>query len=216
MEDANHPAAARWGFDGVWTEQRERIGVTADDERIDGQIELRFGWASRRCGCLFRALFRQVCVSPTRREAGLVLNPEPRMTGHVGFDSRVLRGVFQEVSRVGRVSVSGLPNSNHSRKEARGFVRRRLPDWFRLKTPLIVLRARAKRRERSTNGRSNRCDPRQSCTANSAAWAAADPEGLTAPGELISLSRDRARPPLEYPAHTDHSSAGGLQILERH
>src|SRR6266478_2186011 len=29
------------------------------------------------------------------------------MTGHVGFDSRVLRGVFQEVSRVGRVSVSG-------------------------------------------------------------------------------------------------------------
>ena len=137
------------------------------------------------------------------------------MTGHVGFDSRVLRGVFQEVSRVGRVSVSGLPNSNHSRKEARGFVRRRLPDWFRLKTPLIVQRVRAKRRERSTNGRSNRCDPRQSCTANSAAWAAADPEGLPAQGELISLSRDRARPPLEYPAHTDHSSAGGLQILER-
>src|SRR6266404_1509848 len=138
------------------------------------------------------------------------------MTGHVGFDSRVLRGVFQEVSRVGRVSVSGLPNSNHSRKEARGFVRRRLADWFRLKTPLIVVRVRAKRRERSTNGRSNRCDPRQSCTANSAAWAAADPEGLPAQGELISLSRDRARPPLEYAAQTDHSSAGGLQILERH
>src|SRR5260370_38656808 len=108
MEDANHPAAARWGFDGVWTEQRERIGVTADDERIDGQIELRFGWASRRCGCLFRALFRQVCVSPTRREAGLVLNPEPRVTGHVGFDSRVLPGVFQEISRAGPVSVSGV------------------------------------------------------------------------------------------------------------
>src|SRR5260370_40911869 len=105
MEDANQSGAARWGFGGVWTEQRERIGVTADDERIDGQIELRFGWASRRCGCLFRALFRQVCVSPTRREAGLVLNPEPRMTGHVGFDSRVLRGVFQEVSRVGRMMV---------------------------------------------------------------------------------------------------------------
>ena len=59
-----------------------------------------------------------------------------------------------------------------------GFVRRLLPDWFRLKTPLIVQSAR--RRERSTNGRLNKCDPRQSCTANSAASVAVDPEGLTA------------------------------------
>ena len=98
------------------------------------------------------------------------------------------------------------------KNEARGFVRRLLPDWFRLKTPLIVQSAR--RRERSTNGRSN--NPRQSCTANSAAWAADDPEGLAAQGELFSLGRDRARPPLEYVAQTDHSSPGGLQIPERH
>src|ERR1700674_1715638 len=80
--------------------------------------------------------------------------------------------------------------------------------------PLIVPGAR--RRERSTNGRSNRCDPRQSCTANSAACGATDPEGLAAQGELISLSRDRARPPLEYAAQTDHSSPGGLQIPPPH
>jgi len=97
MEHANDPAAARRSFDGVWTQQPERIGVAADDERVDGQVERRFCGAGRCCGCLFHTLFGQVCVSPTGREAGQVFIIYAGMTGHVGFDSRVLGEVFQEL-----------------------------------------------------------------------------------------------------------------------
>lgn len=71
MEHANDPAAARGSVDGVRAEEREGIGVTADDEGVDGLVELRFWRGGRLCDGFFDALFRQVCVSLTCREAGL-------------------------------------------------------------------------------------------------------------------------------------------------
>src|ERR1700730_5750094 len=71
MKHANDPAIAGRGFYLVRAEQRERIGVAADDECVDGGIEWRF-WGTGRCdGRFFNALFGQVCVSPTCREASL-------------------------------------------------------------------------------------------------------------------------------------------------
>ena len=71
MEGANDPAAACGSVDGVWAEERERIGVAADDEGVDGLIELRLRRGGRLCDGFFDALFRQVCVSLTCREASL-------------------------------------------------------------------------------------------------------------------------------------------------
>jgi hypothetical protein len=71
MEGANDPAAARGRFDVVRAEDRERIGVAADDERVNGLIERRFLGGGRLCDGFFGALFRQRCVSPTCREASL-------------------------------------------------------------------------------------------------------------------------------------------------
>jgi len=59
MKHANNPAASGGSFDIVRTEEREGIGVAADDKRVNGLIELRFGWG-RRCGGGFAgALFGQ-------------------------------------------------------------------------------------------------------------------------------------------------------------
>src|SRR5882762_2824469 len=59
MERANDPAAACRRVDLMRTEQRERIGVAADDERVNGLIELRFWRGRRRGGDFTGALFGQ-------------------------------------------------------------------------------------------------------------------------------------------------------------
>ena len=59
MECADHPAAACGRVDLMRTQQRERIGVPADDEGVNGLIELR-SWRGRRSGGDFSgALFGQ-------------------------------------------------------------------------------------------------------------------------------------------------------------
>src|SRR5258707_4030322 len=57
MECANHPAAACGRVDLMRAEQGERIGVAADDECVNGLIELR-SWRGRPGGGrLFRGVF---------------------------------------------------------------------------------------------------------------------------------------------------------------
>jgi hypothetical protein len=58
-------------------------------------IELGFRRGGRLCDGFFSALFRQVCVSLTCREASL--DHYCRTTSHADFDSRVLCVVFQGV-----------------------------------------------------------------------------------------------------------------------
>src|SRR5712672_4242235 len=52
MECANDPAAACRRVDLMRAKQSERIGVAADDERVNGLIELR-SWRGRRSGGYF-------------------------------------------------------------------------------------------------------------------------------------------------------------------
>src|SRR5260221_5890538 len=57
VECVNDPAAACGRVDLMRAEQGERIGVAADDERVNGLIVLR-SWRGRpRGGDLFRAVF---------------------------------------------------------------------------------------------------------------------------------------------------------------
>jgi len=93
MECANDPAAACRRFDLVRTEQGEWIGVAADDERVDGLIELR-SWRGRWGGDFSGALFGQEERLRDGRGIGAACLAGWR---HVVFDSRVLRGDFQEV-----------------------------------------------------------------------------------------------------------------------
>ena len=59
MECANDPATARWRVDLMRTKKGEGIRVAADDERVNGLIELR-SWRGRRSGGDFSgALFGQ-------------------------------------------------------------------------------------------------------------------------------------------------------------
>jgi hypothetical protein len=79
----------------MWAEDREGIGVAADDDGVDGLIEWRLWGRGGLCDGFFDALFRQVCVSLTCREASL--DHYCRTTSHADFDSRVLCVVFQGV-----------------------------------------------------------------------------------------------------------------------
>ncbi len=94
IEHANHPAATCGRVDLMRTEQREWIGVAADDERVNGLIELRFrrdgGWGGEFSG----ALFGQEERLRDGRGFGAASLAGWR---HVVFDSRALRGDFQEV-----------------------------------------------------------------------------------------------------------------------
>jgi len=50
MEHANDPAAACGSVDGVRAEEREGIGVTADDEGVDGAADFATAFSMRCSG----------------------------------------------------------------------------------------------------------------------------------------------------------------------